>query len=96
MSDRLSRLAPLTGVIFAVLIVVAIISSGGETPDANASPAKVIAYYGTHRSEVETSAILFTFPRTRFRPDTRLDPGGQHVESHGGRYGWSAGGCPAR
>ena len=61
MSDRLSRLAPLTGVIFAVLIVVAIISSGGETPDANASPAKVIAYYGTHRSEVETSAILFAF-----------------------------------
>jgi hypothetical protein len=58
MPDRLSRLAPLTGVVFAVLVVVAIVT-GGETPDANASPAKVIAYYGTHRSEVETSSILF-------------------------------------
>jgi len=58
MSDRLSRLAPLTGVLFAVLTVVAIFT-GGETPDANASSAKVIAYYGAHRSGVETSAILF-------------------------------------
>jgi hypothetical protein len=58
MTDRWSRLASLTGVVFAVLTVVAIFA-GGETPDANARPAKVIAYYGTHRSEVETSAILF-------------------------------------
>lgn len=58
MPDRLSRLAPLTGVVFAVLVVVAIVT-GGETPDANASPAKVIAYYGSHRSEIETSSILF-------------------------------------
>lgn len=58
MSDRLSRLAPLTGVAFVALAVAGIFS-GGETPDANASPARVIAYYGSHRSEVETSAILF-------------------------------------
>src|ERR1700730_14020614 len=58
MSDRLSRLAPLTGVIFAVVVVVSIFS-GGETPNADASPAKVIAYYGSHRSEVETTSILF-------------------------------------
>src|ERR1700676_4119389 len=58
MSDRLSRLAPLTGVIFAVTVVVGVIS-GGETPNADASPAKVIAYYGSHRSEVETTSILF-------------------------------------
>jgi hypothetical protein len=57
-TDRWSKLAPLTGVLFAVLTVVGIFS-GGETPDANARPAKVIAYYATHRSEVETSAILF-------------------------------------
>jgi hypothetical protein len=31
MSDRLSRLAPLTGVVFAVLTVVAILTEG-ETP----------------------------------------------------------------
>jgi hypothetical protein len=58
MSDRVSRLAPLTGVVFVVLLVVAIVT-GGETPESSASPAKVIAYYSTHRSEVETSAILF-------------------------------------
>jgi hypothetical protein len=60
-SDRLNRFAPLTGVIFAVLVVVGIFTSSGETPNADASPAKVIAYYGSHRSEVETSAILFAF-----------------------------------
>jgi hypothetical protein len=58
MSDRWGRLAPLTGVLFAVLAVVGVFT-GGETPEANARPAKVIAYYATHRSEVETSSILF-------------------------------------
>ncbi len=60
MSDRLSRLAPLSGAVFFVLTVAAIFS-GGETPDANASVAKVLSYYATHRSEVETSAILIAF-----------------------------------
>jgi hypothetical protein len=60
MSDRLSRLAPLSGVVFFVLTLIAIFS-GGETPDANASIAKVLSYYGTHRSDVETSAILIAF-----------------------------------
>jgi hypothetical protein len=58
MTDRWSKLAPLTGVLFAVLAVVAAFT-GGETPEANASAGKVIAYFGTHRSEVETSNILF-------------------------------------
>ncbi len=58
MPDRLTRLAPLTGVLFAVLVVAGIVT-GGETPNANASPVRVIAYYGSHRSEVQTSAILF-------------------------------------
>src|SRR4029077_7777736 len=58
MTDRWSKLAPLTGVLFAVLTVAGVFS-GGETPDANARPAKGIAYYATHRSEVETSPILF-------------------------------------
>ncbi len=57
MSDRLGRLAPLTGVLFAVVIVVAAVT-GGETPDASASAAKVIAYYQTHSSKIETSDIL--------------------------------------
>ena len=57
-ADRWSKLAPLTGVLFAVLTIAAVFV-GGETPEANASAAKVIAYFGTHRSQVETSNILF-------------------------------------
>ena len=57
MTDRWSRLAPLTGIVFAVLTVVSVVT-GGETPDADARPAKVIAYYTTHASEIETSSIL--------------------------------------
>ena len=60
MSDRLSRCAPLTGVVFFILTLIAILT-GGETPEANASVAKVLSYYSTHRSEVETSAILIAF-----------------------------------
>lgn len=60
MSPRLARYAPLTGVVFAVLTFIAFFS-GGETPDANASPAKVIVYYTQHRSEIETSAVLVAF-----------------------------------
>ena len=58
MTDRWSKLAPLTGVLFAVLVLAAVFV-GGETPEANASAVKVIAYFGTHRSEAETSDILF-------------------------------------
>lgn len=59
MSNRVGRLAPLTGVLFAVLAVVAIFTSGEETPKASASAAKVVAFYTKNRSEVETSGILF-------------------------------------
>lgn len=58
MSNRLSRLAPLTGVLFAVLAVVAIFT-GGESPETKEPPAKIVAYYATHGSEVKTSALLF-------------------------------------
>lgn len=59
MTDRWSKLASLTGVLFAVLVVVAVLTNGSESPEANARPAKVIAYYSAHGSEVKTSAILF-------------------------------------
>lgn len=58
MSDRLGRLAPLTGVLFAVVAVVAAFA-GEETPKANASAVKVILYYHVHRSKIETSSLLF-------------------------------------
>jgi len=56
--DRLSRLAPLTGALFAVLAVVAIVT-GNESPGTSEPPLKIAAYYATHRSEVKTSAVLF-------------------------------------
>lgn len=59
MSDRWGRLAPLTGAAFAVLTVVAIFTSGEETPKAGAGVAKVVTFYATNRSEIETSDILF-------------------------------------
>jgi hypothetical protein len=59
MSDQWKRWAPLTGVLFAVLIVVAIVTSNGETPKPSASPTTVVLYYASHRSEIETSGILF-------------------------------------
>ena len=59
MSDRWSRMAPLTGVLFAVLTVVAVFANKSETPKPGASAAKVFAFYSAHRSEVETSGILF-------------------------------------
>lgn len=59
MSDRWDRLAPLTGVLFGVIVVVAVFTNSSETPKASASASKVVAYYTEHRSEVETSGILF-------------------------------------
>lgn len=59
MSDRWSRMAPLTGVLFVVLALVAAFSNNSESPKASASAAKVVAYYSAHRSEVETSGIMF-------------------------------------
>jgi hypothetical protein len=58
MSDRLSRFAPLTGVLFAVLVVVAVFT-GSESPGTKDPPVKIVAYYATHESEVKTSALLF-------------------------------------
>ena len=59
MTDRWSKLAPLTGVLFAVLAVAAVVTNNRESPEAKAGPVKVVAYYTAHRSEVQTSAILF-------------------------------------
>lgn len=59
MSDRWSRMAPLTGVLFVVLTIVAVFSNNAETPKPSAGAAKVFAFYSAHRSEVETSGIMF-------------------------------------
>ena len=59
MSDRVTRLAPLTGVIFAVLVVVAGVA-GGESPGTNEPTAKIVSYYAKESSQVKTSAVLFS------------------------------------
>lgn len=57
--DRRTRLIALTGAVWAVLAVVAIFTSSGETPNADAGPAKVYRYYSAHSSEIKTSAVFF-------------------------------------
>jgi hypothetical protein len=59
MSDRWGRLAPLTGVLFGVLIIAAVFAGGEETPKASTSAAKVVAFYTKDRSKIEASGILF-------------------------------------
>ena len=60
MQDRRVRFIALTGVAWAVLAVVGIVTSGGETPNGEASPAKVISYYGEHSSEIKLSGVFFS------------------------------------
>jgi len=57
MSDRWSRWTSLTGALFGVLIIVGFFS-GSETPEPNASAARVYAYYAAHISSTETSALI--------------------------------------
>jgi hypothetical protein len=63
-ADRLNRLAPLTGVVYAVLTLVAFASASGA-PSSSASGAKVIAFYESHRTSARVSDTLwmlaFTF-----------------------------------
>jgi len=61
MQTRWSRYASLTGVAFFVIVLVALITGGGETPDGNARPLVVISYYSVHRSEIELSSVLLVF-----------------------------------
>ena len=58
MVDRLSRYAPLTGVLYAVTAVVGI-AVGEETLKSTASGARVILHAEAHRSSLEASNILF-------------------------------------
>lgn len=57
MSDRWSRLAPLTAVLFAGLLVASVALSW-NTPNSDASGAKVISFFHSHRSEEMASNLL--------------------------------------
>jgi hypothetical protein len=60
MQDRYSRFVPLTGLLWAVLAIIAIVTGPGETPNGDSGPFKVVHFYQSHGSEIKTSGILFT------------------------------------
>ncbi len=60
MLKGLGRWAPLTGVAFAVLLFVGA-NVSGNTPDADASPQKVVAYYESHRGGQHASTFLIVY-----------------------------------
>lgn len=57
MTDRWSRRAPLTGLLFVGLLV-ATFALSWNSPDDKASPAKVIAYFHAHRSQEMVANVL--------------------------------------
>lgn len=59
MSHRSSRLAPLTGLVFAVLVVVTTVVSPTQ-PKPSTSGAHVIAFFTAHRAAERAGAVLGT------------------------------------
>ncbi|HUK96464.1 MAG TPA: hypothetical protein VLV46_02325 [Gaiellaceae bacterium] len=54
------RWAPLSGLVFAVLLALTIFV-GGSTPDANASAAKVVAFYTKHHGSQSATAYFLAY-----------------------------------
>jgi hypothetical protein len=52
------RLLPLSGVVFVVLALVAVIGVGGETPDVDAPVSEVASFYQDHVGRQATAAFL--------------------------------------
>jgi hypothetical protein len=52
------RFAPLAGVVFVVLTVLAFLGLGGDTPDIDSSPQEVAAFFSTHSGREESAAFL--------------------------------------
>jgi hypothetical protein len=51
--------APLTGALFVVLVLVAFIALGGETPEGDASARKVVSFYSDNETkEIIASVVL--------------------------------------
>jgi hypothetical protein len=55
---RLQRLAPLSGIVFVVLVVVAFIPVGGSTPDSSDSAAKITSFYTDNHTKEFVAVIL--------------------------------------
>jgi len=60
MGDRWVRFLPLTGVVFAVLILVAFFVSGNE-PSSSASTQKVVSFYDSHKGSTSASAYALAY-----------------------------------
>jgi hypothetical protein len=60
MLKNLGRWTPVTGVVFAVLLFLGGMV-GGNTPDADASPQKVVAYYQSHHGSQQASVFLIVY-----------------------------------
>lgn len=60
MERWLNRWAPLTGVVGAILLFFAFFA-GGNTPNANASPASVISFFVRNGSTAKTLGLIGTF-----------------------------------
>jgi hypothetical protein len=60
MQARRTSWIALTGVAWGVLAIVGIFTGPGETPEGDARPAKIFAFYSSHSSEVKVSAVLFS------------------------------------
>lgn len=58
MSDRWTRLAPLTGIMFVVLLVAGPIVLTANTPGSDASGASVIKFYKDNRHEQQVANLL--------------------------------------
>ena len=56
---RLERLAPLSGVLFFLLIVAAVVIFPEETPSADDSRAEVVKFWLEHDTDALVSAIVF-------------------------------------
>ena len=48
----------LSGVLFVVLVLVAFIPLGGDTPDGDASAAKVVGFYSKHETREIIAAVV--------------------------------------
>jgi hypothetical protein len=53
-----NRLAPLSGIVFVALVVAGFIPVGGETPDVNDSPSKVVSFWTDHHDKEVIAALL--------------------------------------
>ena len=59
-SSRWERFAPLTGVVFFILIAITFALSN-DTPDADSSTADTVSYWSAHDSRLIASALIGTF-----------------------------------